>query len=154
MKNLPKNLIKEWNDKNLSYLNLSACSHKKVSWKCIKGHLWQASIKSRYYGSGCPYCSRKIVSTEYSLAATNPVLSLDWHFDKNGSLTPKDVLENSHKSVWWKCIKSDILPRFQSWEYVRECTFLNFLFPEYFLRIWFEIEDGSPKCLTSLEERE
>ena len=50
----------EWNyerNSNLRPEHILANSHKKVWWKCEKGHEWQAQIKSRNYGSGCPYCS-------------------------------------------------------------------------------------------------
>ena len=54
------NLIDEWNwerNSNDSPMQLTVGSHKKVWWKCHDGHEWQAEIKSRYYGKGCPYCS-------------------------------------------------------------------------------------------------
>ena len=33
-------------------------SSKKAWWRCNSGHEWQASIKSRMEGRGCPYCAR------------------------------------------------------------------------------------------------
>ncbi|MBQ4098956.1 MAG: hypothetical protein IJC87_02375 [Clostridia bacterium] len=53
-------LASEWNyerNGNLRPEHVLENSHKKVWWKCEKGHEWQAQIKSRNYGSGCPYCS-------------------------------------------------------------------------------------------------
>ena len=53
-------LASEWNyEKNgeLKPEDFMPNSNKKVWWKCSKGHEWQAQIKSRNYGSGCPYCS-------------------------------------------------------------------------------------------------
>lgn len=32
-------------------------SHKKVFWHCENGHIWEAQIKSRNSGCGCPYCA-------------------------------------------------------------------------------------------------
>ena len=32
-------------------------SGKKIWWQCKKGHVWEAIIKNRNNGSGCPYCS-------------------------------------------------------------------------------------------------
>ena len=52
-------LMAEWDwDKNneigASPTQLTLGSHTKVWWKCSNGHEWQASIKSRNKGSGCP----------------------------------------------------------------------------------------------------
>ena len=38
-----------------------------------------------------------------SLAATNPILSSEWHPTKNGELTPEMVMAGSGKKVWWQC---------------------------------------------------
>lgn len=68
-------------------------SHKKVWWRCEKGHEWQAEIKSRtLLESGCPYCAGKVtVPGENDLATLRPDLAAQWHVGKNGSLTPRDV---------------------------------------------------------------
>lgn len=34
-------------------------SHRKVWWKCSQGHEWQAEIRARISGSGCPLCTGK-----------------------------------------------------------------------------------------------
>jgi len=39
-----------------------------------------------------------------TLAFVNPLLMLEWQFDKN-ELTPDEVAPNSNKKVWWKCKK-------------------------------------------------
>lgn len=39
-------------------------SHKKVWWLCEKGHEWEASIKNRTAGRGCPYCTHQSSSPE------------------------------------------------------------------------------------------
>ncbi|MFA7101084.1 MAG: zinc-ribbon domain-containing protein, partial [Bacilli bacterium] len=52
-------LASEWNNiKNgsLKPTMFSANSHKKVWWKCSKGHEWQASIIHRNKGQNCPIC--------------------------------------------------------------------------------------------------
>ena len=51
-------LTAEWNwEKNIDAdpKHLTVGSHKKVWWKCNKGHEWQAIIKDRNSGKGCPY---------------------------------------------------------------------------------------------------
>jgi hypothetical protein len=38
-----------------------------------------------------------------SLAKARPELVAEWHFSKNGSLHPADVLSGSNKKAWWRC---------------------------------------------------
>lgn len=102
-------LSKEWHfEKNgeLTPTDVSANSGRKVWWKCGNGHEWQATIGYRNNGGGCPYCSNKAVLIGFNdLQTVNPGLSEEWNYDKNGGLTPRDVLPNSGKKVWWKCRK-------------------------------------------------
>ena len=50
-------------------------SHHKVWWQCEKGHEWQAAVKTRVGGTGCPYCAnRAVIPGENDLAATHPEL--------------------------------------------------------------------------------
>lgn len=102
-------LAKEWNyDKNgnLKPSDVTAGSHKRVWWKCSKGHEWEAIIKDRNSGNGCVYCANKKVLKGYNdLATTNPELAKEWNYEKNGDLKPSDVIAGSQKKVWWKCSK-------------------------------------------------
>ena len=102
-------LATEWNyDKNGSFRpeNCSATSHRIVWWKCKKGHEWQAEIRSRNLGRGCPYCSgRCAIKGENDLMTVNPILASEWDYEMNNGLTPMDVLPNSNHKVWWKCNK-------------------------------------------------
>lgn len=55
-------LAKEWHPtKNGSVTpeGVTTGSNKKVWWICKSGHEWEAAIKSRNYGNGCPYCGRR-----------------------------------------------------------------------------------------------
>jgi len=55
-------LLKEWHykkNKDLTPSKITEGSHKKVWWKCPKGHEWQARVADRNNGSGCPICYRK-----------------------------------------------------------------------------------------------
>lgn len=80
-------------------------SRKKVWWRCDKGHDWQALVKNRSNGHGCPCCSGLKVCKENSLAFKIPNLVREWHSSKNGSLTPNDVTSASGRKVWWICKK-------------------------------------------------
>ena len=102
-------IAKEWNfgkNGNLKPEHFAANSHKKVWWKCSKGHEWQATIKDRNSGNGCPYCSSKIVLKGFNdLQTINPTLANEWNYERNNGLTPVDVMPNSDIKVWWKCNK-------------------------------------------------
>lgn len=102
-------VAREWNyerNGNLTPEQFFAHSNKKVWWKCIKGHEWQANINDRNNGRGCPFCASKKVFQGYNdLAIVNPTLASEWNYEKNNGLKPIDVLPNSHKLVWWKCLK-------------------------------------------------
>ena len=81
-------------------------SHRKVWWKCEKGHEWKTGIAYRTkQGSGCPYCSGRSVGSDNSLAALYPLLAKEWHPEKNGALSSKDVPPGTDKKVWWLCEK-------------------------------------------------
>lgn len=102
-------IAKEWNyekNGNLKPEHFLANSNKKVWWKCIKGHEWQAIIQNRNKGIGCPYCSgRYAIKGKSDLQTVNPDLAKEWNYEKNNGLTPMDVLPNSEQLVWWKCQK-------------------------------------------------
>lgn len=81
-------------------------SHYKAWWICAKGHEWQAVVKSRTNGCGCPVCAnRSLVAGENDLAVKHPELAQQWNAARNGTLTPRDLVAGSHRKVWWKCAK-------------------------------------------------
>ena len=97
----------EWNyEKNaeLTPVNVTPNSNKKVWWKCSVGHEWETSINHRNNGRNCPYCAGKKVIKGYTdLQTTNPVLASEWNYEKNNGLTPKEVSSGSDRKVWWIC---------------------------------------------------
>jgi len=103
-------LAKEWHHtKNgkLTPYEVTSQSHKKVWWICNKNisHIWNAQIKSRFRGSGCPYCSGQKTSHDNCLETVNPKLAKEWHSIKNGISTPRDFTSGSDKKIWWQCNK-------------------------------------------------
>ena len=98
---------KEWNyekNGNLKPEYVSANSGKTVWWKCQKGHEWKSTVDNRNKGYGCPYCANKKVLKGYNdLGTTNPILAMEWNYERNGNLKPEDVSANSKQKVWWKC---------------------------------------------------
>lgn len=109
LQTLNPTLANEWNYEKNGILKpecFTAHSNKKVWWRCRKGHEWQAVIANRNDGDGCPYCSgRYAVIGKNDLQTINPTLAEEWNYEKNSGLTPRDVLPNSNKKVWWKCSK-------------------------------------------------
>ncbi len=54
-------LAKQWHHEKNGLLKASDVmiySHKKVWWEDESGHEWQAEIKSRTLGAGCPFCKK------------------------------------------------------------------------------------------------
>ncbi|MDN5941257.1 MAG: hypothetical protein L0H94_05175 [Nitrospira sp.] len=102
-------LLTEWNfgkNKTIRPDDLLPYSHKKVWWKCEKDHEWKTGIAYRTkQGSGCPYCSGRSVGSDNSLAALYPLLAQEWHAEKNGVLSAKDVRPGTDQKVWWLCEK-------------------------------------------------
>lgn len=98
----------EWDyEKNIGLApnDVTAHSSQVVWWKCKNGHEWKASILNRTKDGyrGCPYCANRRVSEENNLQVVNPVVSKEWNYKKNGTLTPSDITANSNKKVWWIC---------------------------------------------------
>ncbi len=107
---LNPSLASEWDKTRNSPLlpsEVRPMSNKKVWWKCSKeeDHVWQNVISNRSKGQGCPYCSGKKASRDYSLLALFPHLVEEWDDIKNKNLSPHEITPNSNKSVWWRCDK-------------------------------------------------
>jgi hypothetical protein len=99
-------IAKEWDyDKNgcLNPENVVFGSHKKVWWKCNKGHKWIAAIEKRTRQKrNCPYCSGQKATFYNCLSKTHPDIAKEWDYDKN-SFTPNDISKGSSRKVWWIC---------------------------------------------------
>ena len=88
----------------LTPYDVLAGSHRKVWWICDQGHEWEAQIKSRANGNGCPICKhRKLLSGVNDLASTHPQLVPEWHPTRNGTLKPSEFVSGSSRKVWWIC---------------------------------------------------
>ncbi len=102
-------LAKEWNyeqNGDLTPDQITVCNGRKVWWKCSQGHEWQSKVSNRKNNCGCPICSGKKVLIGYNdLKTVNPTLAKEWDYERNGKLTPEQVVANSNKKVWWKCSK-------------------------------------------------
>ena len=100
-------ILSEWNwNRNINILpsQVTAGSNKKVWWICEKGHEWEASVKSRNRGTGCPICDGKVVLEGFNdLKTSYPDIIDEWDYEKNLPLTPENIMPGSHTVVWWKC---------------------------------------------------
>lgn len=111
-------LVKEWHpEKNegLTPYDVTSGSGKRVWWlvsyddpKTGK-HFdfeWQAIIKNRVSGQGCPYLSGKAVWVGFNdLATTNSDLVKEWDYNKNNDITPQLITNGSNKKAWWRCLQ-------------------------------------------------
>ena len=105
---LRPDLMEQWDyEKNtIDPRETTVASHDKVWWKCGLGHSYSAVVFSRTKenGSGCPYCTGRLVLTGFNdLATLRPKLAEEWYQDLNGDLTPDRVTLGSNKKVWWQC---------------------------------------------------
>lgn len=106
LQTLNPNLAMEWDlDNELKVNEVSPNSHKTALWICKSGHKWEAQIKSRNRGSGCPYCSGTYVSKGVNDFQTCfPDISKQWCEEKNDlSNHPSNCSKKSNKKVWWRC---------------------------------------------------
>ena len=84
---------------------ISCGSRKQAWWVCDQGHRWQAAVQSRTSRDNqCPVCAgRQVLAGFNDLASRYPNLAAQWDQEKNGGLTPDQVLPGSHRKVWWVC---------------------------------------------------
>ncbi len=76
----------------------------KKWWMCEKGHIWEAAISCRTDAvkkTGCPYCTKQKVCLETCLKFLFPEIASEWHFWRNGDITPLDVFSSTTKIFWW-----------------------------------------------------
>lgn len=110
-------LAKQWHPTKNGKLKPTDITYgsKKRVWWCLPyddpntGHHvfeWKSAICDRVNGYGCTFLSNQLLWPSYnSLEAKRPDLAKEWDYEKNGTLTPKDVIVGSYMRVWWKCSK-------------------------------------------------
>lgn len=58
----------------------------------------------RSKGSGCPYCAgQKVLPGFNDLETLYPDVAAQWHREKNGPLSPRDVSTGSKIRIRWRC---------------------------------------------------
>lgn len=103
-------LMSEWdyaNNIGIDPYVLKLGSHKKVWWVCsMCGWHWQAVIKSRVNGCGCPVCSGRLPKIGINDFKTkHPELLDEWDYEANNTIgiAPESITERSGKKVHWVC---------------------------------------------------
>ena len=98
-------LAKEWHpylNDSLTPADVTIGSYKKVWWLGSCGHEWEAVVKDRVRGYGCPICAgKRVVEGVNDLKTIYPRIAKEWHPINNKGLLPTQVTSNSHKKVWW-----------------------------------------------------
>lgn len=108
-------LVKEWDflkNKDVDPESISQSSIISVHWKCKRcNYKWRARISNRTkLGRGCPSCAGKVVMKgKNDLETTAPHLARQWNFNKNGSLTPRDVSIGQRKKYGGLVLKGMII---------------------------------------------
>lgn len=90
---------------NITLLEPYKNARTKILVRCdIDGYTWETLPSTLSRGSGCPVCCNNVVMAGVNdLATTNPTLSSEWDYTRNGNLKPTEVMGGSCKRVWWKC---------------------------------------------------
>lgn len=106
LKTLNPALAAEWDDEKNAPLRpeeVRPGSHQRAWWRCKEGHSWQAQVKSRASGMGCPICAKKtIIVGVNDWAYANPEIAAEWDTEKNG-IPPEQVRTRDNKKYWWRC---------------------------------------------------
>jgi hypothetical protein len=108
-------MIEQYSDKNNRPLtDYSASSNDKVWWICKKAecgclHEWQASIRTRAWGTECPYCSTSAgkVDKHKSFAYLHPDMTHEWSVTNDK--TPDKYSSGSDKQIKWRCSQCEHL---------------------------------------------
>ncbi|MCI8515122.1 MAG: zinc-ribbon domain-containing protein [Lachnospiraceae bacterium] len=98
-------LVGEWSERNLPLTPAAVTygSNRRVWWKGTCGHEWEASVKNRVRGSGCPYCSHRLVKEGINdLASRFPQIAAEWS-ERNYPLLPTMVTAYTNRKIWWRC---------------------------------------------------
>ena len=88
-------------------------SHIKAHWVCEEcGNRWEAQVKSRNRGNGCPVCGRKkgpvskaTAKAGESLADLRSDLLAEWDFEANAGIDPFKINLGTKRKISWICKK-------------------------------------------------
>lgn len=86
--------------------DVSKGSHRKVYWKCDRGHSYSQSIANKVKGQGCPICSGQQILPGYNdLQTLYPKVVEELHPTKNAPFDAKYTSAGTNAKKWWRCSK-------------------------------------------------
>ena len=105
-------IASEWEyEKNypLRPLNFPPFSHRSVWWRCLENtdHIWEAMIRDRSLGAGCPFCSGKVVEESEKFINVRPNLIPEFEELRVKSRALSDLSYKSHHLAIWRCAECD-----------------------------------------------
>ena len=108
---LAPHLQQEWDyeaNAHLGSIILVPLSARKAWWSsglCKTGapHKWQATVRNRTKGTGCPYKTGKAACPCNDLAHNHPEVAAEWDWEANGKRTPETVRAGSNSKAAWGC---------------------------------------------------
>jgi len=132
-------LAVEFNEQRNSLTTSEVASNSKAVtrfwWKCVEGHEWDATMRSRVeQNNKCPYCSGRKATAENNLMAKHPEIAVMFDETANG-LPASEVTPTFNGKMHWRCPeKHEFMksPRevIRTNAYCFECNSLAFKFPE------------------------
>lgn len=79
---------------------------RENAYVCVAGHPFTSTgrqLRSSKASGGCGACARKKATLDTSLATTHELLCAEWDVERNGAVTPGDVLAGSGVKRHWVC---------------------------------------------------
>jgi hypothetical protein len=84
----------------------------RIGWRCPRGTLLRTPIRLVASGGRCNVCAGRTLLTGFNdLATKRPDVAAQWNYNRNGTLTPDQVLPGSDTTVWWVCPNGHDFPR-------------------------------------------
>lgn len=100
--------------------DLIAGTHLRLWWKCHKcEHEWEAPGNTRHHSGGqCSACINQVLHSngKNSMRRTHPEISSEFHTEKNGDLSPDNILMSTKEKIWWVCKTVSAFPCGNEWE--------------------------------------
>ncbi len=89
-------VAKQWHptkNGDLTPEQVGSGTHRRVWWRCKKGHEWVADINTRTRkNAGCPYCAgKRVLPGETDLVTLFPEVAAQWDAARNGGLSPQSM---------------------------------------------------------------
>lgn len=102
-------LAKEWHpykNGDIKPSDVTIGTGQKAWWVGKCGHEWEATVKERHRGYGCPICAgKRVIDGLNDFQSQFPELAEEWDYERNDPLKPNQITFKSGKQYWWICSK-------------------------------------------------